>query len=113
MSSSRAVRNPRMREQGRIRTSGSAAARTDVIEWQNAVNVIAVEAADGDLVGGFLLAVRALTSRSREAELVQIRSRAFERLRANGWSLPRIGAAAGYHHTTVLHHLERLAQEET
>ena len=49
----------------------------------------------------------ALVRRRRGAACVEARRRTFVELRRRGWSLPRIGEASGYHHTTVLHHLEK------
>lgn len=56
--------------------------------------------------GGPQVSFDALVLRRRTIPCVRARRAAFVELRKRGWSLPRIGAAAGYHHTTVLHHLE-------
>ena len=53
-----------------------------------------------------------LRSRSRRAPLLEVRCRVIERLRIDGWSTPAIGLAVGRHHSTVLHHLERMARDD-
>ena len=77
--------------------------------------VALVDAIDEDeLVGTRVDAARALAdalSTTRRQSAVDHRARAWELLRADGLTLPALAAMSGYHHSTILHHLNRLASE--
>ena len=53
---------------------------------------------------------RQVRERGNFAERVAARREVYLRLRALGWSLPRIGRLFGQHHTTVLHALRALPE---
>lgn len=60
----------------------------------------AVIGSTADLYG---VTVEQVLSTSRDPRIVKARQGAMWLLRADGWSLPKIGAALGRDHTTVLH----------
>jgi chromosomal replication initiation ATPase DnaA len=56
------------------------------------------------------VAVGVIMQRRRHASVVRLRWEVMARMRALGWSLPRIGREMGMNHSTVLYGLRRAAE---
>ena len=76
---------------------------TDTTLWIEAVHDRAPDVDTGNAV---------VFDRTRKDEHVRIRRQAMVDLRRKGWTLPRIAKASGYHHTSVLYHLNVAALED-